>query len=280
MATRLPTYFLSHGGGPWPYMKDRFGTTFDKLEAALVGIHDQLGVRPRAVFVISGHWESDAFTVSASAAPPMVYDYHGFPDYTYQITYPAPGAPELAARVQALLNAGGIPCRSDPTRGFDHGTFSLMKPLYPDAEVPIVQLSLHAGYDPMQHIAVGRLLAPLRDDGVLIIGSGSSYHNLRRWRADAAVPARQFDEWLQETLTHAAPDERVKQLTAWTAAPAARIAHPQEDHLLPLMVAVGAAENEAGSCIYHEDDFMGSVTLSSFRFGDSAEGGRLPSKAA
>lgn len=280
MGTRLPTYFLSHGGGPWPYMKDRFGTTFDKLEAALVDIHHQLEARPRAVLVISGHWESDEFSVSASAAPPMVYDYYGFPDHTYQIRYSAPGAPELATRVQALLTAGGIPCGSDPTRGFDHGTFSLMKPLYPDADVPIMQLSLHAGFDPTQHINVGRLLAPLREDEILIIGSGSSYHNLQRWKSDANVPARQFDEWLQQTLVRSGPEERIKRLTAWTAAPSARLAHPREDHLLPLMVAVGAAERETGTCIYHEDDFMNSVSLSSFRFGDSAASRRLPTKAA
>jgi aromatic ring-opening dioxygenase catalytic subunit (LigB family) len=166
-----------------------------------------------------------------------------------------------------MLSAGGIPCESDERRGFDHGTFSLMAPLYPDAELPVVQLSLREGLDPELHIRAGRLLAPLREDGVLIIGSGSSYHNLRRWDASAAAPSRQFDAWLQETLAGVAASERLQRLAQWSRAPAAEIAHPREEHLLPLMAVVGAAENEPGACIYHEDAFRGTIALSSFRFG-------------
>ena len=266
---RLPTYFLSHGGGPWPWMKDQIGDRYDRLEASLAKLRHSLGDAPRAVLVVTGHWEEPRFTVSSSDRPGMLYDYYGFPPHTYRITYPAPGSPTLAARVEALLNTGGIPSGHDAGRGFDHGTFSLMQPLYPEAERPVVQLSLLDGFDPNLHIKVGRLLAPLRDEGVLIIGSGSSYHNLRQWYSGSTEASHQFDAWLQQTLVHSDPAERERRLIAWESAPAARAAHPREEHLLPLMVAVGAAENEQGVCVYHQDDFNGSIALSAFRFGQS-----------
>lgn len=264
--TRLPTYYLSHGGGPWPYMKDQFGGRFDKLEAGLIAVRHELGDQVRAILVVSAHWEAPEFTVSSAARPGMVYDYSGFPDYTYRIRYGAPGSPDLAARIQTLLQAGGVQAAADPTRGFDHGTFSLMKPLYPAEDMPLVQLSLKTGLDPDLHIVVGRLLSPLRDQGVLIIGSGSSYHNLRHWNGGSREPSRRFDDWLQTTLIAAAPEQRLRRLEHWDQVPFARVAHPREEHLLPLMVAVGAAEGEAGALIYHEGDF-GGAALSSFRFG-------------
>ena len=267
MNTRLPTYFVSHGGGPWPWMKDQWGDAFAKLEASLQDIPRQIGKRPKAVLVVTAHWEESEFSLSASLQPPMVYDYSGFPEHTYHIRYPAPGSPELAQRAQALLVDGGMHAKLDAERGFDHGTFSMMAPIYPAADVPIVQLSLKAGLDPQTHIDAGRLLAPLRDEDILIVSSGLSYHNLRQFNANAAVPSRQFDTWLQETLTGASPDERHQYLLDWANAPAARIAHPREDHLLPLMVVVGAAHGEAGTCVYHEDNFFGGITVSSFRFG-------------
>ncbi len=262
---RLPTYFLSHGGGPWPYMKVEFGNAFDKLEASLRYIVSELGQPPRAVLVVSGHWEAETLAVSSSPTPPMIYDYHGFPAHTYNVVYPAPGSPTVASEVMKLLNQGGIACVSDPARGFDHGTFSMLQPMYPKADVPVVQLSLKEGYDPDLHIAVGRLLSPLRDDGVLIIGSGSSYHDLRNRGPQAKLPSNLLDEWLQDTLVRSSPAERVRRLEHWTAAPSARRAHPQEDHLLPLMVAAGAAEGDSGRRVYH-NDIMGAAT-SGFRFG-------------
>jgi aromatic ring-opening dioxygenase catalytic subunit (LigB family) len=166
-----------------------------------------------------------------------------------------------------MLAGGGHACLSDPGRGFDHGTFSLMKPLYPQADMPIVQLSLKAGLDPREHLEVGALLAPLREEGVLIVGSGSSWHNLRLRGPQAAAPGRQFDDWLTQTLVQADPAERQARLARWEAAPSARVVHPREDHLLPLMVAVGAAGDEPGARVYHEDDFFGGWVLSSYRFG-------------
>ncbi|HEX2554710.1 MAG TPA: class III extradiol ring-cleavage dioxygenase [Microvirga sp.] len=269
MTTRLPTYFISHGGGPWPYLDGAFRRAFDKLEQSLLDIRNELGDTPRAVLVISGHWEENGFAISSGEQPGMVYDYSGFPEHTYHIRYGAPGHPELAQRVQELLHAGGIQACLDPERGYDHGTFSIMKPLYPREDISIVQLSIDRGYDPELHLQLGRLLAPLRDEGVLIIGSGLSYHNLRDARSIVGIePSRVFDTWLHKTVVAASPEERTQRLINWESAPSARAAHPQEDHLIPLMVAVGAAENEAGAVVYHQKDLFGGITASSFRFGD------------
>ena len=267
---RLPTYFISHGGGPWPYMLEQAGGRYDRLAQSLQDMPRQIGTRPKAVLMISGHWEEPEFSVMASPQPPMVYDYYGFPEHTYHVKYAAPGLPALAAQVRQLIEGAGFAARLDPERGFDHGTFAPLVVMYPDADVPVVQLSLRVGYDPEQHLAVGRALAPLRDEGVLIVGSGLSYHNLRRMGPPGALPSKQFDDWLQQTLIASDPAQRVQRLIAWDKAPAARVAHPQEDHLLPLMVAVGAAEQEAADCVYHEDGFFGGITVSSFRFGAAA----------
>jgi aromatic ring-opening dioxygenase catalytic subunit (LigB family) len=249
-------------------MKAQTKGRYDKLEASLQATRREVDPgKPRAALVVTAHWEEPAFTVSSGAAPGMIYDYYNFPPHTYEITYAAPGSPELASRVQDLLVAGGLPAREDPQRGFDHGTFSLMQPLYPEERLPIVQLSLKAGLDPAEHLAAGRLLAPLRDEGVLILGSGSSWHNLRRFDASAAEPSRLFDDWLAETLEGAAPGARSRRLAAWERAPAARDAHPREEHLIPLMTVVGAAEAEPGGRTYHQDDFAGGISVSSFRFG-------------
>ncbi|NJL91759.1 MAG: dioxygenase [Coleofasciculaceae cyanobacterium SM2_1_6] len=269
MTKTLPTYFISHGGGPWPYMKEQYGDTFAQLEASLQDIPPQLGLTPKAVLVITAHWEEPDFTISSSPHPPMIYDYSGFPPHTYQIKYSAPGDPDTALRVQTLLKDAGYVAHLDAQRGFDHGTFTVMYPIYPEAQVPIVQLSLKQGYDPQIHLAVGRALAPLRQEDILIIGSGLSYHNLRAFGTRAAVPSKEFDDWLQEVLLRSTPDERTAQLCQWEQAPSARLAHPQEDHLIPLMVAVGAAETEAATCVYHEEKLFGGVVASSFRFGDT-----------
>jgi len=270
MTTRLPTYFVSHGGGPWPWLKAEYGAAYDLLEAALVDMRRQIGTRPKAVLVVSGHWEAPQFSVSSGQAPGMIYDYGGFPPHTYQVRYPAPGEPQLAARVAALLGDAGHPAVLDAERGFDHGTFSMLYPVYPEADVPTVQLSLRRDLDPLAHIEAGRALAPLREEGVLIIGSGLSYHNLRQFGPNGRDASHAFDAWLQRTLLELAPREREAALLRWSEAPAARAAHPREEHLLPLMVALGAAEGEAAACVYHEDAFFGSLAVSSFRFGAAA----------
>ncbi len=268
--TRLPTYFISHGGGPWPWMKKEMGDAYAQLEASLADMPRQIGRTPKAILMISAHWEAPVFTAQGSAKPPMIYDYGGFPAHTYSVRYDAPGAPELAQRVKQLLEAAGLPAAIDPERGYDHGMFAPMAAIYPKADVPVVQLSLKSGLDPAEHIALGRALAPLRDEDVLIVGSGLSYHNLRNFGPQAHDVSKAFDDWLDQVVVQGAPGERASHLMNWSSAPAARIAHPREEHLIPLMVAVGAAQDEAANRVYHEDDFMGGIAVSSFRVGTAA----------
>ena len=267
MATpALPTFFISHGGGPWPWMQGPRYEAHRKLEAALQKLPQLVGVTPKAVLMISAHWEEADFTVMSHLNPPMIYDYTGFPENTYQIRYAAPGAPQLAERVHGLLQSAGIAARLDPARGFDHGTFVPMAVIYPDASVPVLQLSLKRGLSPQDHLAAGRALAPLRHEGVLVVGSGSSYHNLRMLGPEAKGPSAAFDDWLQHTLEGTHFEERANALASWEAAPSARVAHPREEHLLPLMVAVGAAERDVATRFYHEDTFFCSGSVSSFMF--------------
>ena len=249
MAARLPTYFISHGGGPWPWMKEQLGGAYDQLEAALARMPADLGRTPRAVLMVSAHWEAPQFTVQTHPAPPMLYDYGGFPDFTYRIQYPAPGAPDVAARVREALAAAGIESDEDAARGFDHGMFAPMAVIYPNADVPVLQLSLKTGLAPDEHLALGRALAPLRDEGVFIIGSGLSYHNLRAFSSSARPVSIAFDTWLRETTTRP-PADRDRALVEWAKAPSARLAHPREEHLLPLMVVAGAAGADVGTIAY------------------------------
>lgn len=262
---RFPTFFISHGGGPWPWlpeMRERLAP----LEASLAAIPSQLPDVPKAILMISGHWEGPDFAVMGSGHPPMVYDYSNFPPFTYQIKYGAPGAPELAQRTLDLISGAGLPAHIDSEQGFDHGVFAPMQVMYPDAAMPTYQVSIKSGYDPEMHLALGRALKPLRDEGVVIVGSGLSYHNLRRMGEPGREPSAAFDAWLDQAL-NSEPAVRVAKLKAWEAAPAARICHPEEDHLIPLMAAVGAAEGEAATRIYHDANVYGGITASSYRFG-------------
>ena len=265
--SRLPTYFISHGGGPWPWMKKEMGATYDQLAASLADMPRQIGRTPSAILMVSAHWEASAFTVQGNPKPPMIYDYGGFPAHTYEVHYDSPGSPELAQRVQSLIAAAGLPAQIDPERGYDHGMFAPMAAMYPNADVPVVQLSLRRGLDPAEHLALGRAIAPLRDENVLIVGSGLSYHNLRNFGPQAHGVSKAFGDWLDETSVQATPQERVQRLQDWASAPSARVAHPREEHLIPLMVAVGAAEQDIGERVYHEDAFMGGLVVSSYRFG-------------
>jgi aromatic ring-opening dioxygenase catalytic subunit (LigB family) len=197
----------------------------------------------------------------------MLYDYYGFPAHTYRVTYPAPGSPELAAEVHDLIAAAGEPVALDASRGFDHGAFVPMAVLWPEADMPLVQLSLRIGLDPAVHLALGRALAPLRESNVLIVGSGLSWHNLRMLGPEAREPSEAFDGWLQQTLVESPPAEREARLIRWRDAPAARLADPREDQLLAQWLAVGAAHDVVGDCPYHQTGVFGGVTVSSFRFG-------------
>ena len=241
----MPVVFFPHGGGPWPFVKLGFPQgELDEMAAYLRTIPAVPLTPPQAVLVVSAHWEEAHPTVMTAEHPTMLYDYYGFPPESYQITWPAPGQPRLAARVRQLLNAAGFESGADDKRGFDHGTFVPLKVMYPAADIPTVQLSLKAGLDPREHLALGRALAPLRDEGVFIMGSGMSFHNLRLFGDPRArQPALQFDEWLRSTMA-AAPSDRDRHLADWVHAPAARQAHPREEHLMPLLVAAGAAGSD------------------------------------
>ena len=267
---RLPTLFISHGGGPWPFvdmLQLAPQPVWDRLEAYLRGIDRTLPTRPKAVLVVSGHWEEDVPTVCTCANPPMLYDYYGFPEHTYRLDYPAPGSRDLAARTRLLLAETGMTVGEDAARGFDHGVFVPFMLMYPEADMPIVQLSMRNDLDPAAHLAVGRALVPLRDEGVLIVGSGLSYHNLRafisRDRRDIDASER-FDAWLTDAVGQD-PTGRDEQLIAWESAPGARLCHPRADHLLPLMVVAGAAGADPGQRVYH-DRFSGKA-VSGYRFG-------------
>ena len=261
-----PTFFINHGGGPCFFLDPGpMRETWRALETYLRGFMATLREAPRAILAISGHWEEAVPTVNAGASPPLLFDYHGFPDHTYQLTWPAPGEPRLAARVRELLSDAGIANGSAPARGWDHGVFVPLKVMLPEADIPLVQLSLQRGLDPATHLAIGRALKPLRGEGVLILGSGQTYHNMRGFfgagRADPKAEA--FDAWLRAAMQ--AVETRDGALVGWEDAPGARDAQPHEDHLLPLMVAAGAAPGEPGRVHFHGHAF--GKPISGFRFG-------------
>ena len=266
-ASRLPTFFIPHGGGPCFFMDWNPPGAWDAMAAFLRGIAGTLPQAPRAILMVTAHWQATDFAVGAAAQPGMLFDYHGFPPHTYELRYPAPGEPVLAARVQALLGQGGLSAHLDGERGFDHGTFIPLLLMFPQAQVPVVQLSLRRDLDPAAHLQAGRALAPLRDEGVLIVGSGMSFHNMRGYGDPRFGPVSDaFDDWLTAACT-APPPGRTAALTAWEQAPHARLCHPPraEEHLLPLMVAAGAAGEDDGCKV-----FSGRVmetTLSAFRWG-------------
>jgi len=265
---RMPCLFVPHGGGPCFFMDGPppfSRAIWDKMADHLRSVGASLASRPKAILVISGHWNAAQPTVNTAAAHRLYYDYHGFPAHTYQLQYPAKGSPEVAARVRDLLAKAGIGTDEDAMRGLDHGVFIPFMLMFPDADIPIVQLSLRADMDPSAHIALGRALQPLREEGVMIVGSGMSYHNLRAFfrpgKADAEAKA--FDDWLADAVTD--PVRRDERLVDWRDAPAAIACHPEPEHLLPLHVVAGAAGADIGRRVY-QDTIIGKA-ISGFRFG-------------
>ena len=271
-ASRLPTLMIPHGGGPCFFMDPppQMPTLWDAMGEHLRGLAGQIGARPKAVLVISGHWETDVPTVQAAPEHTLLLDYYGCPEHTYRLTYPVKGAPVAAARTLALLETAGIPAAVETRRGLDHGVFVPFKLIYPDADVPIAQLSLQADLSPERHLQIGRALAPLRDEGVLIVGSGMTFHNMGEMRSggsDEGVRASvAFDDWLTETLALTDPAVRAQRLASGARAPGGRFAHPREEHLLPLMVAAGAAGDDPGKRTYSER-LGGRAAQSGYRFG-------------
>ncbi len=263
----MPTLYIAHGGGPCFFMDWTMGPadTWDSMGDWLRRVGGTLGDVPKAVVVVSAHWEEPVVTVGNASQPSLIYDYYGFPQHTYEIRYDAPGEPELAQEICNLLTAGDIASRLNDARGFDHGVFIPLKLIFPNATIPVVQISLQQDLGPALHLKIGQALSPLRNRGVLIVGSGMSYHNLPVLMSGAATISDSdlFDAWLSETCVSDGAT-RNQRLINWEAAPAARSAHPREEHLLPLMVAAGAGGDGNGERIFN-DRVMGS-TVSAFRF--------------
>jgi aromatic ring-opening dioxygenase catalytic subunit (LigB family) len=233
MSTQLmPIVYLPHGGGPLPLLGD---PDHKDLTAFLKGLHERLP-QPKAILMMSAHWEHAIAAISAGSHPGMIYDYGGFPPESYTFQYPAPGDPALAQQVATLLQKQGIEHVLDAQRGYDHGTFVPLMLMYPEADVPVVQVSLLHSLDAEQHLALGKALAPLREQGVLIVGSGLSFHARGTFEHSVA-----FDDWLTETLVDTPMAEALQRLAHWTSAPAARDCHQREEHLLPVHVCLGAA---------------------------------------
>jgi len=259
---KQPTFFIPHGGGPCFFMEDPQGI-WTNMVGFLRALPEQLPESPKAILIISGHWEAKGFITTANPHPGLIYDYYGFPQHTYQLTYPAPGLPSLAEEIAALLRDAGLASGVDTARGFDHGVFIPLKVAFPNAEIPVVQLSLDASLDPALHLKAGEALKPLRDKGVLILGSGMSFHNMRGYGDPRfTAPSQEFDAWLTAS-TALPPDERAAALAQWASAPAARLSHPREEHFIPLLVAAGASDAPSAR-VY--SDLVLNTALSAFRF--------------
>ncbi len=238
--------YFSHGGGPLPILGDE---GHKAMVDFMLQLPSQLR-KPDAILVISAHWEESSATLLGSNTPPMLYDYYGFPAEAYEITYPAPGSPDYANRIVQLLEKSKIPARIDAERGFDHGLFIPLKLMYPQADIPSIQLSLLRGLNPAAHIALGKALRELMQENILVVGSGFSFHNLSAfsWNGGIQSDSRNdaFQEWLIQVCTGSNQQEqREQQLINWEKAPHARYCHPREEHLLPLHVCLGMAEKPA-----------------------------------
>jgi aromatic ring-opening dioxygenase catalytic subunit (LigB family) len=264
---RMPTWFIPHGAGPCFFMEWNPPDAWRRMADFLKGLAATLPRRPSAIVLVSAHWLEPVIGVTSGAQPALMYDYHGFPAHTYALQYDAPGLPELAARIGALMGHVGQRVQAHPNRGFDHGMFIPLMLMFPQADIPVVQLSLRSDLDPQAHLQAGQALAALRDEGVLIVGSGMSFHNMRGYGDPRFGPiSDEFDQWLTDAV-QSEPAQRHQALVDWAQAPSARLSHPAraEEHLLPLMVVAGAAGQDAGQRVF--SDRVLETTLSAFRFG-------------
>ena len=270
-SSKLPAIFIPHGGGPWHIIPDAMGDPvgYGNLRRYLEEMGSYYRSRISSILVVSAHWEETFPTIYFSESPTLYYDYYGFPEYTYHLSWPAPGNPGLAQRVEKLLNDKGFKTRHEITRGYDHGTFVPLMVAFPEAKIPVVQLSLVRGLDPSTHISVGQALEPLRSEGVLIIGSGMSYHNMRGFMSgspEVESTSIKFDDWLTSAVEATNPEQRIKSLTKWVEAPGAIESHPRSEHLVPLFVVAGAAGSDAGKRSYNGK--LMNATISGFIFGE------------
>lgn len=239
---------------------------WDRTAEFLKGLAKTLPAPPKAIVMVSAHWLESSVSVTGSPNPELIYDYCGFPAHTYELQYPAKGEPMLAKTIVQRLKDAGVPATIHPSRGFDHGMFIPMLLLFPNADIPVVQLALNSNLDAQTHLEIGKALASLRDEGILIIGSGMSFHNMRGYGKPQFGPISDaFDAWLTKTV-ESDPVIRNEQLANWASAPSARQSHPfgEEEHLLPLMVVAGAVSNGMGNQVF--TDRVMETTISAFTF--------------
>lgn len=237
--------FLSHGGGPMPLLGDE---GHNEMVQCLKNIATQIK-KPSAILVVSAHWEESIPTITLGGSPSLIYDYYGFPEEAYAVQYPCLGEPELAGQVYKALEHAGIKANLDASRGYDHGVFVPLKIMYPDGDIPCVQLSLVNSLDPRLHIDIGQTLQQVDYENLLIIGSGFSFHNMRAFFApetdESKTMNESFDDWLLSTCSDMdiSEKERAAKLIDWEQAPGSRYCHPREEHLLPLHVCYGASSS-------------------------------------
>ena len=263
-ASSKQVIYIPHGGGPLPLLGD---PNHQGLVDFLTRLPGQIR-QPSAIIVISAHWEAEQPTITSGATPELIYDYYGFPAEAYEIKYPAVGDPELAQELYQLLRAGGFDASMDSQRGFDHGMYVPLKLMYPKADIPCVQLSLVKGLDPDIHMKMGKAIASLQRENVLVIGSGMSFHNMQSFMSTSSLPFQRgqaFNDWLVETLTTGKfdSDECQKRLINWEQAPHARYCHPREEHLLPLHTCFGIAmDNASQADVIYRGKLMNQGVLS------------------
>jgi aromatic ring-opening dioxygenase catalytic subunit (LigB family) len=270
MKEKLPVFFIPHGGGPWHVINDSFGDPegYEELRKFLKTLGEKYSKKIKAVLVISGHWEEKVPTINFSENPNLLYDYYGFPEYTYHLTWPAHGDIKLAEKIEQLLTQNGFKTAREYNRGYDHGVFVPLTIAFPNPEIPVVQLSLIQGLDPQQHINMGKALEPLREEDVLIIGSGMSYHNIQSFFSNnpkVKEISEEFDNWLNGTITNHNNQERETRLIDWHKAPGASFSHPRSEHLLPLFICAGAGNSDQAKQVY--SDYLMGAKISAFAFG-------------
>lgn len=248
---KFPAVFVNHGAGPLPLMGKQ-----PAIAAHLKDVRQNWLPRekPTAIVMLSGHWEGNPIKISSSKAPPMYFDYNGFPSEAYTYRYPAPGSPALAEKIQNLLGTYGMDSVMDDKRGFDHGVFVALMLMFPEANIPVVMVSMHSSLSVEKNIQLGKALAPLRDDNILIVGSGSTFHNMAAGfhpTSDYFAAGHSFNEWLKEAITTKNDETSVlDKLQDWSEAPGARICHPREDHFVPLIIVAAVAGGSPGKLIF------------------------------
>ncbi len=258
--TKMPSLFIGHGSPMNVLDRNAYPEALKTLAASLP--------KPLSILVVSAHWVSPGLKVSSGAAPGQIYDFFGFPEELYKVKYRAPGSPELASRVAGLLGGAGFPCAEDPARGIDHAAWAVLLHMYPEAGIPVIEMSLDYRLRPQRWFEVGKALAALRDEGVLLIGSGNIVHNLYRFERAADAPIYDWAAKFNEAVKKAIAGEDWDTLASY-ALPTddSREAVPTPDHYLPLLAALGTKGPEEKASVFHESFQNASIAMTGFRMG-------------